>query len=180
MKPLISTGVAVPSGVPVEISGFVGTSYTWNFNAPQTHPNTLRVFDTRANSFMLNNMQLVLHKGVTEDSRIGFKTSLNFGTDSEVVGGVTTGLGTGDDELDLQQAYVEYLAPIGNGLDLKIGKFATLHGAEVIESKDNWNLSRSFLFGFAIPFTHTGVRANYAWNDWLNTTAGVNNGVDVA
>ena len=39
------------------------------------------------------------------------------------------------------------------------GKFVTPMGAEVIESQDNWNYTRSVLFGYAIPFYHTGVRA---------------------
>ena len=175
----VNGGVAVPSGQPIEMSGFVDTSYTYNFNEPQTRTNTLRVFDTRANSFMINNAELVVEKKVSADSPTGFRVDLDFGTDSEVVGSVTAGLGTGDDELDIQQAYGEYLAPLGNGLDIKAGKFVTLHGAEVIESKDNWNLSRSFLFGYAIPFTHTGIRATYPWANWLSTTVGVSNGWDV-
>lgn len=175
----VNGGVAVPSGQPIQISGFVDTSYTYNFDVPQTNTNTLRVFDTRANSFMINNAELVVEKPATAESRTGFRVDLDFGTDAEVVGSVTTGLGSTTNELDIQQAYAEYLAPIGNGLDFKVGKFVTLHGAEVIESKDNWNLSRSFLFGFAIPFTHTGIRASYPWADWLSTTVGVSNGFDV-
>ena len=34
-------------------------------------------------------------------------------------------------------------------------------GAEVIEPWANYNYSRSLLFSFAIPFTHTGVLATY-------------------
>ena len=37
-----------------------------------------------------------------------------------------------------------------------IGKFVTSAGAEVIESKDNWNYSRSLLFAWAIPYYHFG------------------------
>ena len=191
--------LTLPSGLQgVHLSGFVDTTYTYNFDVPQTNTNALRVFDTRANSFMINNAQLTLEKPVSMDSPIGFKTEMMFGTDSEVVGSVTSGLGAnahthggtagGDsvtgqtaisDEFELQEAYVDYLAPIGNGLDLKAGKFATLHGAEVIESKDNWNISRSFLFGYAIPFTHTGFRASYPWSDRITTIIGVDNGWDV-
>ena len=172
--------IELPSGLHgVKMSGFVDTSLGYNFNTPQTRTNTLRVFDTQSQSFMVNNAELVLEKPVSTESPLGFKTSLMFGTDSEVVGGVTTGLGLGTDELDLKDAYVDYLAPLGEGLDLKVGKFATMHGAEVIESKDDWNISRSFLFGFAIPFTHTGVRATYPVTSWLSTTIGINNGWDV-
>src|SRR3989338_234239 len=163
----------------IEMNGFVDTTYTYNFNAPQTNVNTLRIFDTRANSFMLNSAELNIKKPVSAESPVGFRTDLAFGTDAEVVGSVTTGLGSGADEIDIQQAYVEYLAPIGNGLDVQVGKFVTLHGAEVIKSKDDWNISRSYLFGFAIPFTHTGIRANYPWSDRFSTVVGVSNGWDV-
>ncbi len=172
--------VQLPSGLHgVNLSGFVDTTFGYNFNAPQTRTNTLRVFDTQSQSFMINNAELNLEKPVSKDSPLGFKTSLMFGTDAEVVGSVTTGLGLGTNEIDLKDAYVDYLAPLGEGLDIKVGKFATMHGAEVIESKDNWNISRSLLFGFAIPFTHTGVRATYPVTSWLSTTVGVNNGWDV-
>ena len=173
----------LPSGLHgVQMSGFVDSVASFNFNRPQTRGNTLRVFDTQSQSFMINNAELILEKPVSAESPVGFKTSLMFGTDAEVVGGVTTGLGGNgvtNDEIELKDAYVDYLAPLGEGLDLKLGKFATMHGAEVIESKDDWNISRSFLFGFAIPFTHTGVRATYPVTPWLSATLGVDNGWDV-
>jgi len=172
--------VHLPSGLQgVNMSGFVDTSFGYNFNAPQTRTNTLRVFDTQSQSFMVNDTELVLEKPVSSDSPLGFKTSLMLGTDAEVVGSVTSGLGLGTDELDLKDAYVDYLVPVGEGLDVKAGKFATMHGAEVIESKDDWNITRSFLFGFAIPFTHTGIRATYPLTSWLSTTLGIDNGWDV-
>ena len=178
-----STGNSVlqlPSGLQgVQMSGFVDTSVGYNFNSPHARLNTLRVFDTESQSFLINNAELILQKPVSADSPVGFMTSLMFGTDAPVVGAVTTGLGPGTEQVQLKDAYAEYLAPIGEGLDLKVGKFVTLHGAEVIGSKDNWNFSQSYLFGFAIPFTHTGVRATYPWTKWLSTTVGVNNGWDV-
>jgi len=55
----------------------------------------------------------------------------------------------------------------------------TLAGNEVIEGPFNWNISRSVSFGYAIPFTHTGVRATYAlFNDFLTIYQGVVNGWD--
>ena len=55
----------------------------------------------------------------------------------------------------------------------------TLLGAEVIESPANWNFSRSFLFGYAIPFTHTGALASYSLGDLGSVTGGVVNGWDI-
>ncbi len=172
--------ISLPSGLKgVQMSGFVDTSASYNFNAPQTLKNALRVFDTESQSLLINNAELNIQKPVSADSPFGFKTSLMFGTDAPIVGVVTTGLGTGTEQVELKDAYAEYLVPIGEGLDVMVGKFATMHGAEVIESMNDWNFSRSYLFGFAIPFTHTGVRATYAWTKWLSTTLGVDNGWDV-
>lgn len=54
----------------------------------------------------------------------------------------------------------------------------TLAGAEVINPTTDSNFSRSILFGYAIPFTHTGLRGTYAFNDQVTFTLGVNNGWD--
>ena len=65
-------------------------------------------------------------------------------------------------------------------LQLDVGKFVTPIGAEVIESQDNWNYTRSILFGYAIPFYHVGRArdarrerqgsplAGYLVNGWNN------------
>ena len=174
--------IQLPSGVDgIEMSGFVDTSYTYNFNEPKDRVNDVRVFDTQANSFIINNAQLNIQKGVDYASPLGFKIALMFGDDAESTH--STGLfgGAGSDQsMDIQQAYVEYLAPVGEGLDVTFGKQATLIGAEVIESIDNWNFSRSILFGKAIPFIHTGVRASYPLTPEVSATFGVNNGWDNA
>ena len=81
--------------------------------------------------------------------------------------------------VDLQQAYLTVKAPVGQGLDFKVGKFVTLLGAEVIESPANWNFSRSYLFGYAIPFTHTGVLVSYPLGEWGSVTGGIVNGWDI-
>jgi hypothetical protein len=176
-----SAVVSLPSGLHgIELSGFVDTAYSYNFAGPDSRLNTLRGFDRQANSFVLHNAQLNLGKSVSSESPLGFKVSLMYGDDAELTH--STGLtdGTGVDPFDLQQAYVEYLAPLGEGLSLKAGKMATLIGAEVIESPANWNYSRSTLFFYAIPFTHTGVRASYPLTEQLTLTTGVNNGWDIA
>ena len=104
-----------------------------------------------------------------------------FGQDAEVI---TPLYGSSTpDQFDLEQAYVQlkpngFNLPIGNWQWIKFGKFVTMHGAEVIEAKDNLNISRSLLFGYAIPFTHTGIRAGYQFSDSLAGYFGINNGWD--
>jgi hypothetical protein len=48
----------------------------------------------------------------------------------------------------------------------------------VIEAKDNPNYSRSLLFNYAIPFTHTGLKVSYAFADSLSAGVHVVNGWD--
>ncbi|MGH7808237.1 MAG: outer membrane beta-barrel protein [Thermodesulfobacteriota bacterium] len=165
----------------IKLSFYVDTSYEYNFNDPESGTNQLRVFDTQANSFNINLFQLAFKKTPTTEGGlidlIGFGVKLDFGEDAQVLSSVEN-LGDQDDEFDLQEAYIHALAPVGNGVDIYAGKFVTLAGAEVIESKDDFNFSRSFLFGFAIPFSHTGVRLHYPAGP-LDFIAGVNNGWDV-
>jgi hypothetical protein len=63
-----------------------------------------------------------------------------------------------------------------------VGKFITPFGYEVIDGYDGWNdnATRSLLFGFAIPFTHVGVRASYALTPQVTSSVMVVNGWDLA
>jgi hypothetical protein len=79
-------------------------------------------------------------------------------------------------------------------LELDFGKFTTSAGAEVIESKDNWNYSRSLLFVNAVPYFHLGLRASYpltktetvgvqlvnGWNNVSKTNGGITVGLTSA
>ncbi len=198
MKGVSTTGeksglptLQLPSGLQgLAVSGYVDTSYVYNFNRPDAgggRTNRGRVFDTNANGFTIQAMKLVLEKPTSEASPVGFRTDLMYGDDAELIhsGGLPTlnvasGESASTEAFDLQQAYVTYKAPVGAGLDLKAGKFITLLGAEVINSPENWNFSRSYMFGYAIPFTHTGVLASYpVLGEWGSLTAGIVNGWDI-
>ena len=78
-----------------------------------------------------------------------------------------------DPWFDLQEAYISARVPIGEGPVIKVGKFVTLLGSEVIESPSNLNYSRGYLFTLAIPLTHTGVLASYSFTDWLSVQGGI-------
>lgn len=156
--------------------GHVAVSYNYNIRDPKSKNNTLRLFDDRADQFDINQAELYLEKPTTEASPIGFGVDVILGRDAKKIH--STGLGEADDPFDLTQAYVTYKAPIGRGLELKGGKFVTLHGAEVIRRTGNFNISRSMAFSYAIPFTHTGLMATYPVTDWLSTTLGIVNGWD--
>lgn len=164
---------------PIEITGFVDTYYSYNFNDPPGDTQ-LRNFDTKHNQLSLNLIEVALEQKPTSDSRLGFRTDLNFGPATDMVHAFEPG---GADVFKaFEQAYVSGLAPLGKGLQIDFGKFVTHHGAEVIEAKDNWNYSRSLLFALAIPYYHVGVRATYPLSDKLSVAGyfvnGWNDGVD--
>ena len=62
-----------------------------------------------------------------------------------------------ENQFDVHQAYLDFALPVGSGLDIRVGKFVTLLGYELINPTQNALFSHSYLFGFAIPLTQTGV-----------------------
>ena len=77
---------------------------------------------------------------------------------------------------------MSYIAPLGTGLRFDFGKFVTHLGYELIEGYDGYNdnYSRSLLFNYAIPLTHTGVKASYSISPKVSLMAMVVNGWDDA
>ena len=118
-----------------KVSGYVDTTYTYNVNDPLSRLNNYRVFDTEANSFLLNNSELSFVKDAPAGGA-GFGLVLNYGTDPQVTqaaGSATDSLGgTVKDDFDIQEGYASYGFKSGNGW-WRFGKFVTLHGAEVIK-----------------------------------------------
>ena len=169
--------------VGFQISGTVLTSYTQNFNNPVTNTNQLRIFDTAANSFMANMAQLVFERPANASGsgmdRVGFRARLNFGTDARF-SRARTNFQPGNDntELDMQEMYAEYIAPIGNGLKIQAGKINTLIGYEVINAWENPNFSRTMMFGLSQAFTTTGIRFTYPFAKWATASIGLINGWD--
>jgi hypothetical protein len=164
-------------------SGFLDVAYTQNFNNPNSDLNQLRIFDTNANAFMAHLFQLMVERpaeaGGSALDRAGFRARLNFGQDSRVTKARTNFQpGVSNDELDFQELYAEYILPIGNGFKIQAGKMNTLIGYEVINSFENNNFSRSFMFGLGQAFTTTGIRFTYQLNPMVLASFGVVNGWD--
>ncbi len=162
-----------------KVTGSVDVNYNVNLNRPTitgpgapANTNAYRAFDSNANTFNIGLMELAIENTPTD--WVTFRTDLDFGRDASLIH--AAGLG-GAEFVDLQQAHVILKAAnVGNGLSFKIGKFVTMHGAEVIEASANNNISRSFLFNYAIPYTHTGVLASYPFSDMVSLDLGVVNG----
>ena len=164
----------------IKISGYVDTSYTYLSGSGTFNPSVPpvlpavgianRVFDTERNSFNLNMVNLSISMLPAEG--FGGMVDLSMGSDARAI----TSAGTVNDEFDVTQGYVQYAS---GPFTTIAGKYVTLAGAEVIRGPDNLNVSRSILFGYAIPFTHTGVRSSFAVGDRMKFIVGINNGWDV-
>jgi hypothetical protein len=175
-----------PGPAPIEVSSFVDTYYGYFFNKPEGNV-PLRNFDTKHNTFSLGLVEVAAEQKVTTANRLGFRLDLVAGPTADLVNAYEPG---GLQFLrNVEQAYGSYL--FGKKLQVDVGKFVTPAGAEVIETKDNWNYSRSLLFALAIPYYHAGIRATVpvsdkvtfsgmlinGWNDVQDNNAGKSWGV---
>jgi hypothetical protein len=162
------------------LSGYVDTSAIWKFGTGNGFiPG--RAFDggegnpggNKLDGFNLNVVKLALEKPLDEAQwAAGYRVDLLFGPDA--VGYNTSANALDMSDFSVQQAYVAFRAPIGNGIDLKLGSWSTILGYEVFESGANANYSRSF--GWQLePTQHTGLLAEYTLNDVVALAAGVAN-----
>ena len=155
--------------------GFPGLSGKGKF----TNAINDRVFDFDRKNLTLHAVDLQVSK-LPEDG-FGGLLNVTLGMDADTIAAYGTidrarGPANGvKKRVDVTQAFGHYGA---GPLSIIAGKYVTLAGAEVIKSDADVNYSRSILFGYAIPFTHTGLRASYKLNDKLTLIGGINNGWD--
>lgn len=151
---------AAPAAAPsiwsvggIDFSGLVDGYYNFNANHPpnSSNGNQLRNFDYDANTFSLNMAKLTMSH---DADPVGFRVDLGFGKAFDQI------LSSEPNFKHLEQAYVSWKPTKGKGFEADFGEFVTSAGAEVIETKDNWNYSRSLLFALAIPYYHVGLRTS--------------------
>jgi hypothetical protein len=177
----------------VEINGFIDTYYSYNFSKPDDQIGStpvftrdadegdwldVRAFDRENNSFTLDNVEIAIFKPSTEKDPIGFGFITNYGEIAQRLTFVSSDGRVDDDDFTVSQGFVTYKAQIGKGLDFKFGKFASWIGAELCQSVDNPNFSRSLLFENAITWTNTGLGISYPLLDSLTTSFYLVNGWD--
>lgn len=160
------------------VNAFVSTAYEYNGNRPTNGASSYRVFDFSDNSFNLDVAELVVQIAASKPNDAGFRVDFAAGNSIPQIAKTQDQTAA---QFDLQQAFASYIAPLGSGLRFDVGKFVTHMGYEVIEGYDGYNdnYSRSILFGYAIPFTHTGVKASYAFSSKVAGMVEVVNGCDL-
>jgi hypothetical protein len=159
------------------LSGYIDTSAIWRLGTGQGFiPG--RVFDNadKMDGFNLHAVKLSLEKPLDEGQwSAGYKVDLIFGPDANYYSAILNGGNwNGGDQFAIKQAYAAFRAPIGNGVDFKMGVFDPIVGYEVFDSGNNPNFSRSYAFGME-PVHHTGILASYHINDMISVAAGIAN-----
>jgi len=170
VKPTAPSLTDVLGASGIDLHGYMDVAYSYLSGAGVfTSGVADRVFDTEPNSFNVHQAALTIDYQPKEG--FGGLVNLTAGRDARVI----ASLGESTSNFDVTQAFAQYAH---GPLTIIAGKFVTLAGAEVINSTQDTNYSRSILFGYAIPFTHTGARLTYAASDQVSVIVGVNNGWD--
>jgi len=160
----------------IEVSGVIAASYNHRLvdgadgfdgglaggNSLFRHPD--------ANTFALDQFWLILDKPVNEDSRGGFHVEYVTGQTGLSQGGNNT------DEPYLYSGYVSYLAPIGDGVQIDVGRLATPFGAEVEQTNGNFFVTQGNVFALQ-PVTHTGISFSTSVSDEVSMVFGIVNEV---
>lgn len=136
--------------------------YNFNNNHPDAEVNQLYNFNDKANQWDLNLLKFTASR---DPDPLGFRVDVGLGSAFDI-------FHTPDPDPHffhyVEQAYVSVKPKNWKGFEADLGDFVTSAGAEVIESKDNWNYSRSLLFSFAIPYYHFGIRSSMPIGNSLN------------
>lgn len=181
----------------VTVGAWANAGVTYNASAPDTKFNGPVTFGDRSSEFQLNQLNLFVQRAVETSGDkwdFGGRFDFMFGTDSVFTQAygvpaydVNTWQRLNRSNWDLHmlrgqnrfydiafpQAYAEINAPIGNGLNIKIGHFYTPIGYETVPAPDNFFYTHAYTMQYGEPFTHTGILGNYAVDDNWSVMGGV-------
>jgi hypothetical protein len=148
----------------ISVSGHVAASYFYNFNDVPGSINSranapVDLLHPDNNSISLDQLWLTVARDVSPEQRAGFKADFVYGKVASILSSDNNDGAAGND-FDLYQGYISYLAPIGEGVTIQAGKFATLLGAEVAQANGNWNITRGNVYNYLQPINHTGLLAS--------------------
>jgi hypothetical protein len=175
-----------------QFDGWVAASYWYNANRPKgsSDPEVGRdrlnvgnpqlgvdatglayFYHPDHNSFQVDQLWFKMVNEANAESRAGFGVDLAFGQIADALRGDPNGNG---DIPAVFQAYAQYLAPLGPGVLVTAGRFATHIGAEYKETVYNFNVTNGLLNLQLSPTNHLGVTAK-SWVGPVSVMVGVAN-----
>ncbi len=168
----------------ITINGHVEAGATFNAN-DRSGGNFGQLFTDKANSLFLNQALLTVQRPLDPKATgfdAGFKFQAMYGSDARYthfLGEFDQSIG-GRNQFDIVEAHALFHLPwlTSGGMDVKVGQYVTLEGAEVIYAPDNALYSHSYIFNFGIPFKHTGIMTTTHVNPMLDVYAGIDTGVN--
>ncbi len=181
LTPAAATAPTLPGTLPggATLNYYFDGYYEYNFNNPTGRVNDLRAYDVLSNVFSINQANFIfdLDPDLAANRRYGFRVDLQFGQATETLQGNPANETRPEIYRNIFQAYGSYIVPIGHGLNIDVGKWASSLGYEGNYTKDQNNYTRSFYF-YYLPFYHSGMRASYKLNDKLTANYWVINGTN--
>jgi hypothetical protein len=154
---------AAPTAPPPSLLRQWGTEFSFmldgyidkNFNDPPSGFNGLRNFDVRSNTPHISMGMVTIDHA---PAPVGFHLDVGFGETFDIIHA-----GNRDPEAwkYFKQAYVSVKPKSWHGVEFDAGEFVSSAGAEVIETNQNFNYSRSLIYVWAEPYSHTGFRLQY-------------------
>jgi Putative beta-barrel porin-2, OmpL-like. bbp2 len=187
-------GLAKPlDSLHINIFGYAEAGYLYDFTVPHNYTESrsspldfIYFPGAYKNSFVGDQIDLAIQRTIDASKGqfdVGFDVEAFYGRDAVYThsnGILDNGNKHGDfgpdNDLDLEQAYLDFAIPIGSGLTITAGKFATLMGYETINPTTNALYTHSYEFSYGIPFTQTGVLGAYNITSSLALTAGITRG----
>lgn len=150
--------------------------------------NKYRVTDTPNKGFNLTDVAIAVSKNSDNPTSFGFGLELHGGKEARVIHTFENRLNNnlGPDipfkNLDIDQAFITYNLPLGNGIHLDLGRQFSLIGRQGEEVLINWGgLRYTQSIGLLPPLTPaftSGVRVKYAFNDKISSVFEFSNGWD--
>jgi hypothetical protein len=183
--------VALPTPTPpaprFKLYGWIESGLMGNPDPSIDNHNFGQLFTDRANQPLLNQMVITGERALDPNATgfdWGFKVQFLYGSDARYI----HSLGLLDEttdyitQPDFPEVYASAHIPIPStgGLDLKLGKFVTLEGAETIDPRSNVFYSHTYIFNFGIPFNDTGFQSVLHVNKYLDLYAGINRGANIS
>lgn len=158
-------------------SGSVDAYFRTNFNGPNKGDN----FQAPATSFgNLPGFSLGMANIIAtyQGEKVGVVADLVFGPRGEdaVFGSPMYAGGMAGSSQIVNQLYVYW--NVSDAVTLTMGNFNTFLGYEVISPTANFNYSTSYMFSYG-PFSHTGLKADFALSDNWSLMAAVMNPTDM-
>ncbi|MFM1768309.1 MAG: hypothetical protein RJA22_838 [Verrucomicrobiota bacterium] len=157
---------------PTTLSGYLSSSVQWAPGTGNAYSSPRLYQADKADGFNLDVVALSLGKSLDESAwAAGYAADLWFGPDANTFNTVSTG---NNSDLAIKQAYVSLRAPVGNGLDFKVGVFDYIIGYESHDAYKDPNYTRAYSVSIQ-PRSHTGVLMSYQFNSLFSASAGIAN-----